>query len=102
MSSSLSMTKKMCIPQIESTIPIDFIKKTLMNNNIGKVFNMYEIPNKENQKYKRIIFYVKLIENTPATVIIHERFSNKKNIKVFYENPLYWKIYEYAMNPIKL
>jgi hypothetical protein len=102
MSSSSSMTKKMCIPQIESTIPIDFIKKTLMNNNIGKVFNMYEIPNKENQKYKRIIFYVKLIENTPATAIIHERFSNKKNIKVFYENPLYWKIYEYAMNPIKL
>jgi hypothetical protein len=99
---SSSITKKMCIPQIESTISIDFVKKTLNNIKIGSIFNMYEIPNKENKKYKRIIFYVKLIENAPATAIINERFSNKKNVKVFYKNPLYWKIYEYTVTPLRV
>lgn len=87
----------MCIPQIDTNIKIDFIKQILNNSKIGSVFNINEIPNKDNKKYKRIIFYVKINKNTDASKIIEDRFSNKKNIKVLYEDPLYWKIYEYTM-----
>jgi hypothetical protein len=87
----------MCIPQIDANIKFDFIKKTLTESKLGTVFNISEIPNKDNKKYKRIIFYVKINTNTDASKIIEERFSNKKNVKIFYENPLYWKIYEYTM-----
>ena len=98
MTSTLScITKKMCIPQIDTSIKFDFIKKTLNESKLGTVFNVSEIPNKDNKKYKRIIFYVKINTNTTACKIIEERFSNKKNIKIFYEFPLFWKIYEYNM-----
>ena len=87
----------MCIPQIETTLKMDFIKKTLVESNLGTIFNISEIQNRDNKKYKKIIFYVKIYTNTSSYKIVEERFSNKKNIKVFYNNPLYWKIYEYAM-----
>jgi hypothetical protein len=87
----------MCIPQIETTLKMDFIKKTLVESNLGTIFNISEIQNRDNKKYKKIIFYVKIYTNTSSYKIVEERFSNKKNFKVFYNNPLYWKIYEYAM-----
>jgi hypothetical protein len=87
----------MCIPQIETTLKMDFIKKTLSESNLGTIFNISEIQNRDNKKYKKIIFYVKINTNNPSYKIMEERFSNKKNIKVFYNNPLYWKIYEYIM-----
>ncbi len=96
MTSSSCITKKMCIPQIDTNIKFDFIKKTLNESKLGTVFNISEIPNKDN-KNKRIIFYAKINTNTDASKIIEERFSNKKNVKIFYEHPLFWKIYEYTM-----
>ena len=96
-STQTCITKKMCIPQIETTLKMDFIKKTLIESNLGTIFNISEIQNRDNKKYKKIIFYVKIYTNTPSYKIVEERFSNKKNIKVFYNNPLYWKIYEYTM-----
>lgn len=82
-------TVSMCIPRMESKYNINFITTIFKNLNIGDITNIVEIPNKNNNNFKKVIIHV----NTDNE-IINKRFSEGKDIKIIYDNPWYWKIYE--------
>lgn len=91
----------LCIPKMETYIQTDFIKKTFEKINIGNIIRIIELPHKNNPKYKRVIIHVNLNEKSENTKIILDRFLVKKDVKIFYNMPWYWKIVEASNHPQK-
>lgn len=81
----------LCIPRMECKYDINFVRKILENSHIGNIVNIVEVPNKSNEKYKKVIINIDL---TDVNEIINRRFSENKDIKIIYDNPFYWKIYK--------
>jgi hypothetical protein len=88
----------LCIPRMESNTKQDFIKKVLERVITGtSVTRMTEIPHKDNHAFKRVFIYMKISNNTKNAKnisILEERFSQRKDIKIIYDAPWYWKIVE--------
>ena len=91
----------LCIPKMEIYIQTDFIRKTIEEKNIGNITRIIELPHKNNPKYKRVIIHVYLDENLQNSKIILDRFSIKKDVKIIYNFPWYWKIVEASNHPQK-
>ncbi len=81
----------LCIPRIECKYDINFVRRILENAHIGNIINIVEVPNKTNEKYKKVLININL---TDVNEIINRRFSENKDIKIIYDNPWYWKIYK--------
>lgn len=79
----------MCIPRMESKYNTSFIYDIFKNLNIGDIIDIIEIPNKNNNNFKKVMINI----NT-NNEIINKRFSEGKDIKIIYDNPWYWKIYQ--------
>lgn len=84
----------LCIPRMESNTKQDFIKKILERIMKGSVTRIIEIPHKNNAEFKRVFIYMNISKNTKNTMILEERFSQKKDVKIIYNAPWYWKIVE--------
>lgn len=91
----------LCIPKMETYIQTDFIRKTIENKNIGNITRIIELPHKNNPNFKRVIIHVYLDENSQNSKIILDRFSIKKDVKIIYNFPRYWKIVEASNHPQK-
>jgi hypothetical protein len=87
-----------CIPRVETMISNDYIKK-IMENHIGNIHRMIEIPHKKNPQYKRVIMNIFLKPNTKKTNYIQERFSQQQDIKIIHQFPWFWKIVEASSKP---
>jgi len=84
----------LCIPRMESNTKLDFIKKVLERIIKGSVTRMIEIPHKNNTEFKRVFIYMNISKKTKNATIMEERFSQKKDVKIIYDTPWYWKIVE--------
>ncbi len=82
-------TISMCIPRMESKYNASFIHNIFKNLNIGDIIDIIEVPNKNNNNFKKVMINI----NT-NNEIINKRFSEGKDIKIIYDNPWYWKIYQ--------
>jgi hypothetical protein len=81
-----------CIPRIESSIPKDYIYKTIYNLQIGSIEKITEIPLRNDPTHKRVI--IKLLWNkTTSSANIQKTLANTGSIKLVYDMPWYWKIY---------
>lgn len=83
----------MCIPRMESIYTNEFIRTIFEKINIGKIKNIIEIPNKKNFNYKKVIINIYLNKESDMVNMINTRFSNGNDIKIFYNEFWYWKIY---------
>lgn len=84
----------LCIPRMESVTKQDFIKRVLERIMPGSVTRMTEIPHKNNSGFKRVFIYMNVMKNAKNTSILEQRFSQKKDVKIIYDAPWYWKIVE--------
>ena len=84
----------LCIPRMETFISTDFIRETIDNHNIGKIKKIIELPHKNNPKFKRVLIHMWLYENSPAANQLRDRFQEKKDVKIMYYFPWFWKIVE--------
>ena len=84
----------LCIPRVETFISTEFIKETIEQYKLGKIKKVIELLHKNNPKYKRVLIHVWLHENTQASVQTKKRFAEKKDIKLMYQFPWFWKIVE--------
>lgn len=91
----------LCIPKMDAYIETDFIKKTFEKINIGNITRIFELPHKNNPKFKRVIIHICLDKNSENSKILLDRFSIKKDVKIFYNTPWYWKIVEASNHPQK-
>ena len=91
----------LCIPRMESIIKSEFIISILEKYNIGTIKKIIELPHKNNPDYKRVIIHIYLPETADTTIMIRERFSQKKDIKIIYKFPWYWKMVEANCIPTK-
>jgi hypothetical protein len=87
-------TIMLCIPRMDSFYTNEFIRKVFENKNIGEIKKIIEIPNKSDLQYKRVILYITLKNNSESAIKIKERFSNKKDVKIIYKEPWFWKVVE--------
>lgn len=87
-----------CIPRVEMDIQNEYIKKK-MEEHIGSIQRIIEIPHKKNPQYKRVIMHVFLKPNTKKTTYIQERFAQQQDIKIIHQFPWFWKIVEASAKP---
>jgi hypothetical protein len=79
-----------CIPKVESTLSKDYIYKKLCLLNIGHINRIIEVPLRNNPNYKRLI--IKLHWHNDSD--IKNYLEKNGNIKLVYDMPWYWKVYE--------
>jgi len=84
----------LCIPLLETAFTEEYIRNVFYAINITEIPKIIEIPNKTNPRYKRVILYVYLDDTIPIHKCIKTRFQEKKDIKLVYQEPWYWKITE--------
>jgi hypothetical protein len=86
------MMPELCIPRMEATTSLSYIKDIFTRLDIGKIERIIEIPLRAEPKYKRIIIHVKWKENTPHSEFIQETLSQKKVVKVVHDMPWFWRV----------
>lgn len=91
----MSNTNKiLCIPRMETSIAMEFIRKSFEKAKLGSIKRIVEIPHKNNTEFKRVIIYMNINNYTPNSQMMESRFKQKKDIKLIYQDPWYWKIVE--------
>lgn len=84
----------LCIPKLEVYISREFIVSCFEEKDIGCIEKIIELPHKNNPLYKRIILHIVLSEESENAKLLRGRFSEKKDVKLVYKFPWYWKVVE--------
>jgi len=85
----------MCIPKTRITITRQVIIQKLNDLNIGEIERVILIPctKLEHQKYQRVYIYFKQWYENPLAIKARTRLIEGKDIKIFYEDYNFWKIF---------
>jgi len=83
-----------CIPRVDNIIPKQIIFEKICDLRIGYIEKIIEVPLKNDETGKRVIIKFKTwVENKTSNQIIN-RFADKKDIKIVYNDPWYWVAYQ--------
>lgn len=90
----------LCIPRVEQNTTIKKIKDTINDLSLGIIEKIDVVPVKHNENdYKKIFIHFKSWYNTERTKKIKDTLINGQIIKVFHDEPWFWKI---SINKSKL
>ena len=81
----------LCIPKVNNEFSSNFIFNKLCLLKIGYIQKIIEIPLKNNQNCKRIIFKIRWSNETKAQ-FFKNRIETGEPIFIVYNNPWFWKI----------
>ena len=84
----------LCIPRVETSISRDFIFDVLGKMKVGLISKLTEVPIKNQEGYKRIIFNIKWIVNDKSNDM-RKLISSSGTINLVYSMPWFWKVSEY-------
>ena len=79
------MNITLCIPRIENTIELNYVKSI-------------EIPSRAEVKFKRVMIQIDIDEKNEKGNFIMKRMNLGKDVKVVYNSPCYWKVYRRRIN----
>jgi hypothetical protein len=83
-----------CIPRVSKELPRQYIFQVMSSLKIGFIDKIFEYPLKNDTTSKRVVIKFKSwVENDTANVIT-QRFADNKDIKIVYNEPLYWIAYQ--------
>jgi hypothetical protein len=82
----------LCIPRIENTITKDYIYKTLCNLQIGNIDRITEIPLRNDNTHKRVIFKIRWNQQSKKSITIQKLLQETGSFKLVHDMPWYWKI----------
>jgi hypothetical protein len=87
----------LCIPRVSSDITKHDIEDVIKPLGLGEIRNI-EILNKKrepNNQKSCVFIHFKKWYSTSNAIKAHSLLTNDKDIKVFYDEPWFWKIYIY-------
>lgn len=90
----LSKPVILCIPRMETIVSNDFLREVIEKHGLGKIKKIIELQHKNNIKYKRVLVHIYLDEKSPSAIQVKERFEQKKDFKIMYNFPHFWKVVE--------
>ena len=82
----------MCIPRVEASMTLDYIKSKLNGLNIGHVRHIREIPLRSDPTHKRILMRFHWNENNNKSTVLQKKMEELGSLKVVYDMPWYWKL----------
>lgn len=82
----------MCIPRVEATMTIDYIKKKINSLNVGYIRHIREIPLRTDPTHKRILMRFHWNENNDKSNLLQKQMEELGSLKVVYDMPWYWKV----------
>ena len=91
-SSMSRLNTTLCIPRMESIIPVKYILQKLGQTKWGKIQKIIEIPLKSDENYKRILVKMVWNDDNPDVVKIRDKLNGGEKINLVYEMPYFWKI----------
>ena len=92
------MNITLCIPRLENTIELNYVKSIFTKMNVGEIKGIFEIPLRAEVKFKRVMIQMNIDENKEAGDFIMKRMNSGKDVKVVYNSPCYWKVYRRRIN----
>jgi hypothetical protein len=84
----------LCIPRVDSNISKDYIYNVLGKLKVGLISKLTEIPIKNQEGFKRIIFNIKWERNEKSNDI-RDIIDSRGTFNIVYNMPWFWKISEY-------
>lgn len=84
----------LCIPRVDSNISKDYIYNVLGKLKVGLISKLTEIPIKNQEGFKRIIFNIKWESNEKSNDI-RDIIDSRGTFNIVYNMPWFWKISEY-------
>jgi hypothetical protein len=88
----MTTSSSICIPRIETSIPKEYIYKTITNLRLGKIDRITEIPLRNDPSHKRIIINLRWNSKDESIVNLKNQLDNSGSIKVVHDMPWYWKV----------
>lgn len=92
------MNITLCIPRLENTIELNYVKSIFTRMNVGEIKGIFEIPLRAEVKFKRVMIQMNIDENKEGGDFIMKRMNSGKDVKVVYNSPCYWKVYQRRIN----
>jgi hypothetical protein len=87
------MNITMCIPRIENTTELNYVRSIFSKLNIGNIQQIFEIPLRANVEYKRVMIQMDINDNDEKGSFILNRLRGGKDVKIVYKNACYWKVF---------
>lgn len=84
----------LCIPRVDSKISKDYIHSMLDKLRVGIISRLTEVPIKNQEGFKRIIFNIKWDSNDKSNSM-RDIISSRGTMNIVYDMPWFWKISEY-------
>ena len=87
----------LCIPRVSSDITKHDIEDIIKPLGLGEIRNIEILTKKKepNNKKSCVFIHFKKWYSTSNAIKAHSLLTNDKDIKVFYDEPWFWKIYIY-------
>lgn len=82
----------LCIPRVDSQVPMSYIKEKINNLNIGHIREIREIPLRNDPTKKRILMRFYWKEDNTKSYQIQKYMEDLGSLKIVYDMPWYWKI----------
>ena len=92
------MNITLCIPRLENTIELNYVKSIFTKMNVGEIKGIFEIPLRAEVKFKRVMIQMNIDENKEGGEFILKRMNSGKDVKVVYSSPCYWKVCRRRIN----
>ena len=89
----ISTIPSLCIPRVDQAIQLNTIATTITNLDVGTIDRIDVIPIKNNLgTHKRVFIHFKRWFSDDRATQIHNKLKEGNSIKVFYDDPWFWKI----------
>ena len=82
----------LCIPRVDSSVTIDYIKKKINGLNIGHIREIREIPLRNDPTHKRILMRFYWKEQNSRSLELQRKMEELGSLKVVHNMPWYWKL----------
>ena len=94
------MNITLCIPRIENTTELNYVKSIFTRMDIGDIKDMFQIPLRAEVKFKRVMIQMNIDEKKEKGEFIMKRINSGKDVKIVYNSPCYWKVYLRRINKV--
>ena len=82
----------LCIPRVDASVMIEYIKKKINGLNIGHIREIREIPLRNDPTHKRILMRFYWKEQNSRSLELQRQMEELGSLKVVHNMPWYWKL----------
>jgi len=96
----IQMEATLCIPRIESSTQLEYVRAIFNKMNMGIINRISEIPLRVDASYKRVMIQMTIDMRNDKGSYIVSRFRSGQNVKIVHNGPEYWKVVMGRVNAV--